>query len=81
MAEYVELIDKYIVTRDESGTPSYSWTDNTGEIVRCKDCINWDTTWTNGFSSDYHYCPIVDGVRKDDFFCADAERRTGERSD
>lgn len=81
MAEYVELIGKYIVTRDESGTPSYSWTDNTGEIVRCKDCIYWDTTWTNDFSPDYHYCPNVDGVRKDDYFCADAERRTGERSD
>lgn len=80
-SEYVELIDKYLVTRDESGTPSYSWTDNTGEIVRCKDCINWDTTWTNNFSPDYHYCPIVDGVRKGRFFCADAERRTGERSD
>ena len=48
------------------------------EIVRCKDCKNWDTTWTNDFSPNYHYCPMVDGVRKEDWFCADAERRTDE---
>ena len=46
------------------------------EIIRCKDCKNWDTTWTNDFSPNYHYCPMVDGVRKEDWFCADAERRT-----
>ena len=48
------------------------------EIIRCKDCKNWDTTWTNDFSPNYHYCPMVDGVRKEDWFCADAERRTDE---
>lgn len=46
------------------------------EIIRCKDCKNWDTTWTNDFSPNYHYCPMVDGVRKDDWYCADAERKT-----
>ena len=46
------------------------------KIIRCKDCKNWDTTWTNDFSPNYHYCPMVDGVRKEDWFCADAERRT-----
>ena len=45
------------------------------QIIRCKDCENWDTTWTNDFSPNYHYCPMVDGVRKEDWFCADAERR------
>jgi hypothetical protein len=44
--------------------------------IRCKDCKNWDTTWTNDFSPNYHYCPMVDGVRKEDWFCADAERKT-----
>lgn len=49
------------------------------EIIRCKDCKNWDMTWTNDFSPNYHYCPMVDGVRKEDWFCADAEeRRTDE---
>ena len=48
------------------------------EIIRCKDCKNWDTTWTNDFVPNYHYCPMVDGVRKSDFYCADAERRPDE---
>lgn len=46
------------------------------EIIRCKDCEHWDKTWTNDWSPDYHYCPMIDGVRKSDFYCADAERRT-----
>lgn len=48
------------------------------EVIRCKDCKNWDTTWTNDFAPNYHYCPMVDGVRKSDFYCANAERRTDE---
>lgn len=48
------------------------------ELIRCKDCKNWDTTWTNDFAPNYHYCPMVDGTRKSDFYCADAERRTDE---
>ena len=46
------------------------------EIIRCRDCEHWDKTWTNDWSPDYHYCPMIDGVRKGDFYCADAERRT-----
>ncbi len=37
----IELIDKYIIKQSddtEYNPPSYIWTDNTGEIVRCKDC-------------------------------------------
>lgn len=45
------------------------------EIIHCRDCKNWDKTWTNNFLPNYHYCPMVDGVRKDNFYCADAERR------
>lgn len=46
------------------------------EIIRCKDCENWDTAWQNDYAPNYHYCPFVDGARRDDFYCADAERRT-----
>ncbi len=57
-----------------------NWLDNLPsaepQIIRCKDCKNWDTTWTNDFSPNYHYCPMVDGVRKEDWYCADAERIT-----
>lgn len=45
------------------------------EIVRCKDCKNWDTTWQNDWANNYHYCPLVDGTRNGDWYCADAERR------
>ncbi len=45
------------------------------EIIRCRDCENWDKTWTNDWSPEYHYCPMIDGVRKGDFYCADAKRR------
>lgn len=45
------------------------------ELVRCKECEYWDTSWQNDFAPNYHYCPLVDGTRRDDFYCADAERR------
>ena len=45
------------------------------EIVRCKDCKHWDTEWSVS-ESGAHYCPMVDGNRNSDFYCADAERRT-----
>ena len=48
------------------------------EIIRCKDCENWDTTWQNDWAKNHHYCPLVDGTRNGDWYCADAERRTDE---
>lgn len=48
------------------------------EIIRCKDCENWDTTWQNDWAKNYHYCPLIDGTRNGDWYCADAERRTDE---
>ena len=40
MARYIELIDKYRIEQSSGdyNPPSYIWEDNTGEIVRCKDC-------------------------------------------
>ena len=48
------------------------------EIIRCKDCENWDTTWQNDSAPNYHYCPMMDGTYSGDFYCAKAERRTDE---
>ena len=45
------------------------------DLIRCKDCEHWDTTWQNDFAPNYHYCPLIDGTRRDDFYCADAELR------
>lgn len=46
------------------------------EIIYCKDCENWDTTWQNDSAPNYHYCPMIDGTYSGDFYCAKAERRT-----
>ena len=46
------------------------------EIIYCKDCENWDTTWQNDFAPNYHYCPMMDGTYRGDFYCAKSERRT-----
>ena len=45
------------------------------EIIRCKDCKHWDTTWQNDYAPNYHYCPMIDGTHRNDFYCAYAERR------
>ena len=49
------------------------------EIIRCKDCENWDTTWQNDFAPNYHYCPMMDGTYSGDFYCAKAERKTDDK--
>lgn len=43
MAKYIELIDKYRIEQGdgEYNPPSYVWVDNTGEIVRCRECIHF----------------------------------------
>ena len=46
------------------------------EVIHCKDCENWDTTWQNDSAPNYHYCPMIDGTYSGDFYCAKAERRT-----
>lgn len=46
------------------------------ENIRCKDCMNWDTTWQNDWAKNYHYCPVIDRTCNGDWYCAGAERRT-----
>lgn len=46
------------------------------EIVRCKDCANYDTDWTPETVPDRHYCFVMDGMMPKDGFCNYAERRT-----
>lgn len=43
------------------------------EVVRCKDCKNWDT---NCCSEGQGWCPLVVGYRPGDWFCASGERKT-----
>lgn len=70
----VEFIESYI----KHGNGDYTWNDNHGELIRCKDCKH------RGYSM---YCPvalIVDLLKdtrvfeykvSDDWFCADGERK------
>ena len=47
----------------------------TVELIRCKDCKHWEQTWTNSWSPNYHYCPMIDRSCPSDFYCADGEGR------
>lgn len=78
MAEYIELIDKYRIVQSKDtdyNPPSYEWVDNTGQIVRCKDCKYAHMT----YDGDCKYCDVwfpdeaeyLDG----DYYCASAERK------
>lgn len=76
MVEYIIEFDDAIY--DEKTGMSVFKPRVVGELIRCKDCEHWDTSWQNDYAPNYHYCPLVDDVRRDDFYCADAERRTDE---
>ena len=42
-------------------------------VIRCKDCINWDTEWTT--HPPEHYCPAIDQFTSADFYCGYAENK------
>lgn len=44
------------------------------QVVRCKDCKNWQTDW-NPSIPDRHYCAVMDSMMKADDFCSYGERR------
>ena len=73
MAKYIELIDKYRIEQSDGGDynpPSYIWTDNTGEIIRCCDCQKRRTM----------SCPFgitVFDAPNDMDYCSRGERRDG----
>ena len=48
------------------------------EIVRCGECIHWETDWTPNFakSDNEHYCHCIDLVRCADWYCKDGDRRS-----
>ena len=67
--KHVEMIIDYIVDGDD-----FQYCDNTGRLIRCKDCKYWQDN-NNGY-------PVTDCKwNKDetpeaDDFCSGAERRT-----
>ena len=65
MMEKIEFIESYIKVQGGD----YQWSDNHGELVRCRDC-------KNGEPGACGYGVDCDGVwHADDWFCADGERR------
>lgn len=63
-----ELIDKYEVrqsTDTDYNPPSYIWIDNTGEIIRCMDCV----------FHKYAYCDMWNRRTEDYGYCYCAERK------
>lgn len=85
MVKYIELIDKYRIEQGEGGynPPSYVWADNTGEIVRCKDCKhgrqgygvpNGRVLCAKPFMGD----TVAGAMHDDDWYCADGEREVQE---
>ena len=52
------------------------YTSDRREVVLCKNCTEWDREWQVGDAGDdVHYCPIIDKVTLEDWFCASGERR------
>lgn len=77
MAEYIELVDKYLITNSgekDYNPPSYVWVDNTGKIVRCEFCKYWKRSKRDAV---YGSCDRDALMRSENFFCAAGERRDG----
>jgi hypothetical protein len=64
----VEFIESYW-TGGEYGS-DYIWSDNHGELVRCKDCKYWSKEHDQNCMIKQGWFPV-----KPDWFCADGERR------
>lgn len=47
------------------------------EIIRCKDCKDYQTDWETS-CPNRHYCATVDLTMPEDGFCSFAERRADE---
>ena len=75
MARYIELIDKYRVEQSSDSDynpPSYIWTDNTGKIVRCRDCRWW--------IAEPGECRKHHGMWLGDDYCSKGKKRHGSNS-
>jgi len=48
-------------------------------VCRCAGCKHWETDWTpRGTIQGFHFCPMVGFVTREDFYCANGERRESE---
>lgn len=74
----IELIDKYIVKQSEDtgyDPPSYIWTDNTGQVVRCRDCRFFKT---KDCKIDISTQDVTIQRVKPDDYCSYGRRKDGD---
>ena len=75
----VEFIESYW-TGGEFGS-DYQWDDNHGELIRCKDCKHLEHMYAldelNGKKCYVCRKHSFTGLREEDWFCADGERKEG----
>lgn len=46
------------------------------EVVRCKDCENWDRHWISStFTENAHHCVVLNNVFDGEFYCACGHKR------
>ena len=65
----VEFIESYV----KVGNSDYIWSDNHGELIRCRDCkYGVQSSEHDVFCNRSHY---FNKYKEPDWYCADAERR------
>lgn len=79
MTRRIEMIEEYIIQQSDGADynpPSYIWTDNKGQLVRCKDCRYSDTFPENADNDMPLKClGIRYGGVFPDWYCEHAERK------
>ena len=73
----VEFIESYV----KIGDNDYQWSDNHGELIRCKDCKHGKDIIDGLTQLHYILCTNKgDHYSRDlDWFCADGEKRDGNK--
>ena len=69
----IEFIESYI----KKGNSDYEWTDNHGELIRCKACKYWRRLVLNDDGSgacSIHACLVTSG----EWYCASAKKKDDE---
>jgi len=52
------------------------------EVVRCRECENWDTDWVPSHAGEGQYfCPILGQVTDTDFYCGCGKRKDGGQNE
>lgn len=65
------------ITRRFEITDKYGNTEVYEKIIHCRDCENWQTSWTA--SGGGHYCGMIDLETDGDFYCFFSERQSDEQ--